>query len=164
MVFFAHDQRVISQSSWIILWIYSSSLNSGTVSARASGRKMWAECTESVSSWRWELFALKLSESIQRWFLSFFSKEKKGDKFDRNCKNYVSLLPLSELLVSKMAGSSQCCHSVILAVVSLLSWCPFRLAQFGPTAGWWGNIPATPYYSNTWTRHPIVPQSHPTLS
>ena len=29
-----------------------SSLNSGTVSARASGRKMWAECTESVSSWR----------------------------------------------------------------------------------------------------------------
>ena len=51
----------------------------------------------------------------------FFSKEKKGDKFDRNCKNYVLLLPLSELLVSKMAGSSQCCHSVILAIVSLLS-------------------------------------------
>ena len=160
MVFFAHDQRVISQSSWIILWIYSSSLNSGTVSARASGRKMWAECTELVSSWRWELFALKLSESIQRWFLSFSLRNRWVTETE---KNYVLLLPLSELLVSKMAGSSQCCHTVILAIVSLLSWCPFRLAQFGPTVGWWGNIPATPYYSNTWT-HPIVPQSHPTLS
>ena len=155
MVFFAHDQRVISQSSWIILWIYSSSLNSGTVSARASGRKMWAECTESVSSWRWELFAWKLSESVQRKFLSFSLRNRRATSLIETAKINALLLLLSELKSGqKWPELLQCniCHCIIV------SWCPFRLARFGPTVGWWGTS-----YSNTLT-HPIEPQSRPTLS
>ena len=68
-------------------------VNSGTVSARASGRRMWAECTESVSSWRWELFAWKLSESIQRWFLSFSLRNRRVTSLIETVKNNVLLLP-----------------------------------------------------------------------